>query len=42
MPVHKVRGGYKWGVSGKVYNKKDKAEAQGRAIFANGYKHKGD
>lgn len=41
MPVHTVRGGYKWGVSSKVYKQKGKAEAQGRAIFANGYKPKG-
>lgn len=41
MPMHKVRGGYKWGVSGKVYKSKALAEKQGRAIFANGYKPKG-
>ncbi|QDH46422.1 putative DUF2213 domain-containing protein [Aeromonas phage LAh5] len=35
MLVHKVKGGYRWGVSGKVYKSEAKAEKQGRAIFAN-------
>ena len=34
MPVHKVRGGYKYGTVGKVYKSKAKAERQGRAIRA--------
>lgn len=38
MPVHKVQGGYQWGSHGKVYASKEKAEAQGRAAYANGYK----
>ena len=42
MPVHKTPGGgYQWGNSGKVYfgkNAKEKAERQGRAAYANGYK----
>lgn len=38
MPVHKVAGGFQWGDHGKVYKSKEKAEAQGRAAFANGYK----
>lgn len=41
MPVKKVKGGYKWGKSGKVYKGKDakkKAEQQGKAIYASGYK----
>jgi len=38
MPVHKVSGGWKWGKSGKVYKDKEKAELQGRAIYASGYK----
>ena len=38
MPVHKVKGGYKWGSSGKVYPTKKQAEKQGRAIYASGYK----
>lgn len=38
MPVQKVRGGYRWGNSGKVYKTKAQAERQGRAIYAKGYK----
>lgn len=38
MPVRKVKGGYKWGNSGKVYPTKKQAEKQGRAIYASGYK----
>ena len=38
MPVQKVRGGYRWGNSGKVYKTKAEAERQGRAIYAKGYK----
>jgi hypothetical protein len=34
MPVHKVKGGYKYGTKGKVYKNKAKAERQGRAIKA--------
>lgn len=34
MPVRKVKGGYKWGTTGKVYKSKAKAEKQGRAIRA--------
>lgn len=37
MPVHKVKGGYKWGKTGKVYKTKAEAEKQGRAIYASGY-----
>lgn len=44
MPVHKTKdGGYQWGKSGKIYygqGAKKKAEAQGRAIRARGYKEK--
>lgn len=32
MPVMKVRGGYKWGTSGKVYSTRSAAQRQGRAI----------
>ena len=32
MPVHKVRGGYKWGKTGKVYRSRKKAIKQGQAI----------
>lgn len=35
MPVHKVKGGYKWGKSGKVYKLKAKAVKQGQAIKIN-------
>lgn len=40
MPVKKVKGGYKWGSSGKTYSTKAQAEKQGRAIYASGYKKK--
>jgi len=32
MPVKKVKGGYKWGRSGKVYKRKASAARQGRAV----------
>lgn len=38
MPVTKVKGGYRWGKSGKVYKSKARAEAQGRAVRSAGYK----
>ncbi len=38
MPVHKTKGGYKWGKSGKVYPTKKQAEKQAKAIYATGYK----
>lgn len=34
MPVRKVKGGYKWGTVGKVYQTRAQAEKQGRAIRA--------
>jgi len=34
MPVRKVKGGYRWGTSGKIYRTRDQAERQGRAIQA--------
>lgn len=40
MPVQKVAGGWRWGQSGKVYPTKQQAEAQGRAIYASGYREK--
>lgn len=40
MPVHKVKGGYKWGSHGHVYKSKTGAARQGRAAYANGYKGK--
>ena len=38
MPVRKVKGGYRWGKTGKVYPTKEQAQRQGRAISASGYK----
>ena len=38
MPVRKVKGGYRFGTSGKVYKRKKDAEKQERAIYASGYK----
>ena len=32
MPVHKVKGGYKYGTKGKTYANKKKAVKQGQAI----------
>ena len=40
MPVRKVKGGYKWGSSGKTYKRKKDAMKQARAIYASGYKGK--
>lgn len=40
MPTKKVKGGYKWGSTGKVYKTKAAADKQGRAIKASGYKKK--
>jgi len=34
MPVHKTKGGYKYGTVGKTYKSKAKAVKQGRAIKA--------
>jgi hypothetical protein len=42
MPIRKVRGGYQYGSSGKVYKgkgAKSRAAKQGRAIQANKRKH---
>lgn len=32
MPVRRVKGGYRYGTTGKVYKSKSKAERQGVAI----------
>jgi len=40
MPVRKVKSGYKFGTSGKVYPTKRQAQRQARAIYASGYKKK--
>jgi len=37
MPVRKVKGGYRWGNSGKLYPTQAQAARQGRAIYASGY-----
>lgn len=37
MPVHKVKDGFRWGKTGKVYKTKAAAERQGKAIYASGY-----
>jgi len=34
MPTRKVKGGWKWGSTGKVYPTKAQADRQGRAIEA--------
>lgn len=34
MPVQKVKGGYRYGATGKVYKSRAKAVKQGRAIRA--------
>lgn len=40
MPIRKVKGGYKFGKSGKIYKTKAKAIKQMKAIYASGYKRK--
>jgi len=40
MPVRKVKGGWKWGKSGKVYPNRAQALRQGRAIIASRTKKK--
>lgn len=40
MPVHKVKGGYQFGTTGKVYSTKAQAEKQAAAIYASGCKEK--
>ena len=32
MPVHRVKGGYKYGSTGKVYKSREKAVKQAKAI----------
>ena len=34
MPVRKVKGGFRWGSSGKIYKTRSAAQKQGRAIEA--------
>jgi hypothetical protein len=40
MPIKKVKGGYKWGSSGKTYPTKKQAAKQAAAAYASGYKKK--
>ncbi len=40
MPVRKVKGGYRWGKTGKTYRKKEDAEKQGVAILISEQKRK--
>ena len=39
VPVRRVKGGYRWGKSGKIYKTRKAAERQGRAIYASGYRN---
>lgn len=39
MPVEKVKGGYRWGKTGKVYPTRKQAETQGAAIEASKARH---
>jgi hypothetical protein len=40
MPIKKVKGGYRWGKTGKTYATRTGAERQMRAIYAAGYRKK--
>ena len=40
MPIKKVKGGYKWGSSGKIYKTRTGAARQAKAAYASGYKKK--
>ena len=37
VPVRKVKGGYRFGRTGKVHKTKKAADRQARAIYASGY-----
>ena len=41
MPVKKVKGGYKYGKTGKTYSKKKDAVRQGRAIHLSKARQRG-
>ena len=41
MPVHKTKGGYKYGTKCKTYKSKANAAKQGRAIKASQARRKG-
>ena len=40
MPIKKVKGGYRFGASGKTYRSKEEAKKQERAIYATGWREK--
>jgi hypothetical protein len=40
MPIRKVKGGYRWGTSGKLYPTKKEAQKQQTAVYANGWREK--
>ena len=40
MPVRKVKGGYRYGRTGKVYKSRAKAVRQGRAIKASQHRRR--
>lgn len=40
MPVHKTKGGWKFGQSGKTYKTKAGAQRQAAAIYASGWRGK--
>lgn len=40
MPVHKTKGGWKFGKSGKTYKTKAGAQRQAAAIHASGWREK--
>ena len=40
MPIRRVKGGYRWGKSGKTYPTRSGAVRQARAAYASGYKKK--
>jgi hypothetical protein len=42
VPVRRVKGGYKWGKTGKVYPTKAQAQRQARAIYASQKKRTAD
>jgi hypothetical protein len=37
VPVRKVKGGYRFGRTGKIHKTKKAADRQARAIYASGY-----
>jgi hypothetical protein len=41
MPVNKVKGGYKYGKTGKTYSKKKNAVQQGKAIHMSKARQRG-